>query len=50
MERRSPDQRPIRYGGKLAERLAVERKPQRYQVQVRSTFVRLPRRGPAREA
>jgi len=45
MERRSPVQRPMRDEDKLAARLAGERKPQRYQVRVRRTFVRLPRRG-----
>ncbi|MBF6599186.1 MAG: hypothetical protein IVW36_01600 [Dehalococcoidia bacterium] len=45
MERRALDQRNIRYGTRIADRLSLERKERRYPIQVRSTFVRLPRRA-----
>ena len=45
MERRTLDQRNVRYGTRIADRLSLDKKDRRYPVQVRSTFVRLPRRA-----
>jgi hypothetical protein len=45
MDRVSPAQRVIRYGNHIADRLVSPRKESRYPVRVRTTFVRLTRRG-----
>ena len=45
MERRTLNQRNVRYGTRIADRLSLDKKDRRYPVQVRSTFVRLPRRA-----
>ncbi|HZP56037.1 MAG TPA: hypothetical protein VFC53_00625 [Dehalococcoidia bacterium] len=45
MERRPLDQRIIRYGSHIADRLPLNDKGRRYPVQVRSTFVRLTRKS-----
>jgi len=45
MDRVSPAQRVVRYGAHIADRLTTPQKPSRYPVRVRTTFVRLTRRG-----
>ena len=45
MDRVSPAHRMIRYGSHIADRVVSTRKEGRYPVRVRTTFVRLTRRG-----